>query len=146
MTKYNTKNLIPFNARTEDELREFTKKGGIKSGEARREKKLLKTLARTILGTSVQMDKLEMLNPFLKSLATKSKISLGEAVIMAQVVFALRGNAPSAVFLRDTAGEKPVEQIEIAETDGILESQINERLEQIRESYRVSQETTGCDK
>lgn len=38
----NEKNLIPNSKRTPSELREITKKGGKKSGEARRKKKLLK--------------------------------------------------------------------------------------------------------
>lgn len=38
----NEKNLIPLNKRTKSEQREITQKGGKKSGEVRREKRLLK--------------------------------------------------------------------------------------------------------
>ena len=38
----NEENLIPMNERSESEVRELGRKGGIKSGEARREKKLFK--------------------------------------------------------------------------------------------------------
>lgn len=44
----NEKNLIPNSERTPSELREITKKGGIKSGEARRQKKTLSELAKMI--------------------------------------------------------------------------------------------------
>lgn len=40
----NEKNLIPINKRTKSEQREYRKKGGQKSGEVRREKKLLREL------------------------------------------------------------------------------------------------------
>lgn len=37
-------NLVPFDQRTEDEARELGRKGGIASGEARREKKTMREL------------------------------------------------------------------------------------------------------
>jgi hypothetical protein len=43
------KNLIPNNERTPEELRENGRKGGIASGEARREKKLAKQIVLEIL-------------------------------------------------------------------------------------------------
>lgn len=45
----NEKNLIPISERTPSELREMTKKGGIASGKARREKADLRKMAQTIL-------------------------------------------------------------------------------------------------
>ena len=42
----NEKNLIPNSERTPSELREITKKGGIKSGEVRRQKKTLSELGK----------------------------------------------------------------------------------------------------
>lgn len=44
----NEKNLIPNSERTPSELREIAKKGGIKSGQARRQKKTLSELAKMI--------------------------------------------------------------------------------------------------
>ena len=44
----NEENLIPNSERTPSELREITKKGGIKSGEVRRQKKTLSELAKMI--------------------------------------------------------------------------------------------------
>ena len=37
-----SENLVPFNQRSEDEVRELNKKGGIASGEARRQKKTMR--------------------------------------------------------------------------------------------------------
>lgn len=43
-------NLIPFNERSEEEHRKIASKGGIKSGETRRQKRAIKDIANTILG------------------------------------------------------------------------------------------------
>ncbi len=49
----NEQNLIPNSERTPSELREIARKGGIASGEARREKKLAKQIAIDILNEKV---------------------------------------------------------------------------------------------
>ena len=49
MPRGNSKNLIPNSERTPDELREQTRKGGIISGQKRREKKLLSQIYAEIL-------------------------------------------------------------------------------------------------
>ena len=53
----NEKNLIPFDKRTESEQREIAKKGGKKSGEARRNKKLLKDCMINLLSLPVNNQK-----------------------------------------------------------------------------------------
>lgn len=50
----NQSNLIPVSSRTSDELREMTRKGGIKSGESRRKKKLLRELLDAALDTTMR--------------------------------------------------------------------------------------------
>lgn len=52
----NDKNLIPFSERTEEELREMRKNGGIKSGETRRRKKALKSLMNDLLSSDIVND------------------------------------------------------------------------------------------
>jgi len=50
MPRYDgTKNLIPNSQRTPEELHEMTRKGGIKSGEARRRKRDTKATAKMVL-------------------------------------------------------------------------------------------------
>lgn len=49
----NEQNLIPTNKRSEREAREMGRKGGIASGEARREKKLARQIAIDILNEKV---------------------------------------------------------------------------------------------
>ena len=45
----NEQNLIPWNKRTENEQREYAKKGGQKSGEVRRQRKAMKEQAELLL-------------------------------------------------------------------------------------------------
>ena len=84
----NQENLIPMNERTKEEQREIARKGGIKSGEARREKKLFKEAIEKQLGQSI--------DSMIKSMITQAK----------------KGNVQAITFLRDTIGEKPTDKVE----------------------------------
>ena len=86
----NKSNLIPFEERTEEELREMRRKGGINSGKARRERKTFK----------------EELLLLLEKGDTQEKVSL------ALIQQALNGNTKAFEIIRDSIGEKPVDVIE----------------------------------
>lgn len=86
----NLKRLSP------SEARENGKKGGLKSGEVRRERKALK----------------EELLYLLEQGETQQKISL------ALIKQALKGNVKAFAMIRDTIGEKPIEKQEITGKDG----------------------------
>lgn len=83
-------NLKPVTKRTKNEAREISKKGGIKSGESRRERKKLKEELLLLLSENNNNRKM--------SLAILKK--------------ALKGNIKAFEIIRDTIGEKPKEQIE----------------------------------
>lgn len=83
-------NLKPVTKRTKNEAREISKKGGIKSGEVRRERKKLKEELLLLLSENNNNRKM--------SLAILKK--------------ALKGNIKAFEIIRDTIGEKPKEQIE----------------------------------
>ena len=87
----NNQNLIPMTERTKNEQREITKKGGIASGKARREKKQLKEELLFLLNTD----------------NTASKISV------ALINEAIKGNVRAFEVIRDTIGEKPTDKQEI---------------------------------
>jgi len=85
----NTDNLKP--VRTKEEARKRGKQGGIKSGEARRQRKTLK----------------EELVLLLESKSYNEKVSL------ALIKQALDGNTKAFEIIRDTIGEKPKETVEV---------------------------------
>lgn len=83
------KNLMP--PRSTDEARERGKKGGVKSGEARREKKLLKESLSVLLETEEGQEK----------------------ICTALFKQAQRGNIKAFEVIRDTIGQKPVDKSEV---------------------------------
>ena len=83
-------NLKPVTKRTKNEAREISKKGGIKSGEVRRERKKLKEELLLLLSEGDNNRKMS--------------IAIFER--------ALNGDTKAFEVIRDTIGEKPKEQIE----------------------------------
>ena len=86
--KPGTDNVIPANKRTHEENVANGRKGGIRSGEAKREKKLFKEAIEKKLGNSL------------------------DTIIDALMIKAATGDVQASVFLRDTIGEKPTDKIE----------------------------------
>ncbi len=82
----NEENLRPF--QSVEEAREKGRIGGIRSGEARREKKLFKEAIEKKLGKSI------------------------DSMIDSMIDQANRGNVQAITFLRDTIGEKPTDKVE----------------------------------
>lgn len=101
--------LIPFNQRSEEEVKAMQRKGGINSGKTRRNKALLR-------------DCLEILME--KKMVDKDgkKITGAEAQSVSLFLAALQETdtakkARAFEVLRDTAGQKPVEKIEQTNTN-----------------------------
>lgn len=100
MPRDGTKNLIPANRRSKEEVKKNSSKGGKKSGEVRRARKTLR----------------EELLALLASGDTQNRMSL------ALIQEALEGNNAGSVtkafeVIRDTIGEKPVDKVVVAEVD-----------------------------
>lgn len=71
----NERNLIPNSQRTPEELREMTRKGGIASGKARREKKRAREVARAILDETIHTTSGELVDvryAMLRNIAKKA--------------------------------------------------------------------------
>lgn len=82
-------NLKP--VRTKEEARERGKKGGVASGEARREKKLLKDTLLLLLETGQGQ----------------------EQICMALLKKAKKGDTRAFEVIRDTIGQKPIDKAEV---------------------------------
>lgn len=90
----NEKNLKPI--RTKSEAREKGKKGGIKSGEVRAQRKTLKEELLVLLETKVE-DK-----------------TMQEKISFSLIQEALFGNIKAFETIRDTIGEKPQDKVNIS--------------------------------
>ena len=101
--KPGTDNVIPASERTHEENVANGRKGGIASGEAKREKKLFKEAIEKKLGKSL------------------------DDIIEAMINESMKGNVQATTFLRDTIGEKPTDKLE-ADVDSNI--QINVEIEE----------------
>lgn len=93
---------------TKEELAEAGRKGGLKSVEVRRKKKAMKEALEILLSLPLKDQELVEAEE-VKSLAELSgkNIDIQTAILIAQIKKALKGSVASAEFLRDTAGERP---------------------------------------
>ena len=100
----NDENLIPLNRRDPEEVAEITAAGGRASVEARREKRKLKDELLVILESG----------------------DMKERICTALVERALKGDPRAFTLIRDTIGEKPIDQTEIIAASP-LEGSLEER-------------------
>lgn len=106
----NEGNLVPQSKRTKEEQRKIAKQGGIASGKARREKKLIKDQISLLLSLPLKDEKTKAK---FKSLGIDSEdIDNQMAMVIAMWQKALKGDVNAFNTIRDTIGEKPVEQIQ----------------------------------
>lgn len=90
---------------TGEEQVETARQGGIASGEARRQKRDLRRALEILLEKTVSKDK------------DGKEISGAEAMALKQFEKALKGDTRAFEVIRDTAGQKPVEKVEMATID-----------------------------
>jgi hypothetical protein len=99
-------NLKPLNTLTKDEQREITRKGGIASGKARRERKTFKEAIKLLLETEVKDANGEM----------KTIQDIGLDALANKL---MEGDLNTFLAFRDTIGEKPVDKVEQETTNKI---------------------------
>lgn len=118
----NEQNLNPFGTLTEDEQRKISSKGGKASGEARRKKKLLRECLEILLE---------------KEMTDKKGETMTGAEALSAKLFkeAMKGNVKAFEVLRDTAGQKPVEKVQMNADVNIAESaeRLSNMFEQIKD-------------
>ena len=99
---------------TTKELQEAGRKGGIKSGETKRNKKAMKETLELLL--SMPLKNRKLIEPEqIKSFADLNgkNIDIQTAILIAQIQKALKGSVTSAEFLRDTVGQRPEDIINL---------------------------------
>lgn len=108
-----SKNLKPIKKGqlTREEAKARGSKGGIASVEARRKKKSMQELAGWVLEMPLTDASIENVTSLAG--ASGKNITVKEAALLAQANKAIHGDAKALEILRDTAGEKPVERLEV---------------------------------
>ena len=104
-------NLIPMSERTKEEVREIARKGGINSGKARKEKKLMREQAELLLSLPV---KSKNLKKQLQQLGIKNNEMNNQIlIIVGQWQKAIKGDTAAASWLREMIGEAPIKQVSV---------------------------------
>lgn len=126
-------NLIPFNKLSEEEQKAIRSKGGKASGEARRKKRDMREVAKAILEHAMNEAQIDEVLGSSKDLLDGDKSVM--AVLTARMVQeAGKGSYKHYETLRDTAGFKPKDEIDISadimtDADRELVEKVNRRLE-----------------
>lgn len=108
------KNLIKAEDLTSEELRERARAGGIASGKARREKKAMRETLDILLSMPMKDGASADVESIRSFASIKGKnISVQEAILIAQVQKAMKGDTKAAEYVRDTIGQKPGENVEM---------------------------------
>lgn len=128
----NDQNLIkPKRDQTAEQRKAAASKAGKAAAKKRREKKQMQEIAKIVLhmpfeGTDAQLDDLEGLS--FEDYPDR-KLTVSEISIIKVAKKAMRGDIAAIQFLRDTAGEKPVEQIEVSADIGAACDEIGKLIE-----------------
>lgn len=109
----NETNLNP--VQSKDEARERGRKGGIASGKVRREKKEMRETLESLLTMSMKSGKIVDVDTIRNFAALKGKnISVQDAIMIAQIQKAMKGDTRAAEYVRDTVGQKPTDSVNLS--------------------------------
>ena len=101
-----------FSMMTPEQRRENGRKGGIASGEAKRKKKAMRETLDVLLAMPMKSGKYADVESVKNFAALKGKnINVQEAMIISMLQRAMKGDVKAAEWIRDTAGQKPVENM-----------------------------------
>lgn len=108
-------NLLKAENLTSDELRERATKGGIASGIARRERKAMKDTLAELLSMPLKPGKSTSIEAIRNLASVKGKnITVQEAIMLAQIQKAMKGDTRAAEFVRDSSGNKPKDDVSMS--------------------------------
>ena len=94
---------------TSEEARENGAKGGRASAEARRKRKTLREVYASLREMEVVPSHAEGLQELLAD--KLDTVTVDEAIMLAMIARAEHGDVAAATFIRDTAGERPVDMM-----------------------------------
>lgn len=109
MTK--NKNLKPF--KPGEDARNNGRKGGIASGQSRREKRAMQDTAALILAMPLKGGDPADVETITLAATDGGNFTIEEAALIAAAKKALDGDYKALEFLRDTAGEKPIDRLSL---------------------------------
>ena len=105
----NEQNLKPKDSsQSREEAKKNGRKGGIASGKARRERKALKETLEELLAMPIKDGRADDIEKIKSIAGIKGKnITMQEAIMVAMLNKAAKGDVRAAEYVRDTIGQKP---------------------------------------
>ena len=109
-----TKNLIPFSKRSKEEATEMGRKGGVRSGKTRRERKSLREGLKLLLSGKLEKDTplYRQAKTLMRQLGVDGEPTGQNLLEMGIFKKAMKGDSFAFATIRDTIGEKPTETYE----------------------------------
>lgn len=126
----NEKNLIPNSERTPQERKQRASEMGIASGKARREKKEFQKLLEILLSMPMKSGKgadFEKIKNFAD--LKNQNINVQEAILIAQVQKAMKGDTRAAEMILDRAYGKAEAKVEVSTADGSVMDEVRRRMD-----------------
>lgn len=106
-------NLQP--VQSKEEARTRGRAGGIASGKARREKKAFRETLETLLSMKMENGDEVSVEDITSFKGIKGKnISVQEAILIAQIQKAMKGDTRAAEYVRDSIGQKPTDSMNMS--------------------------------
>ena len=116
MTKLNNpnaaKNLKLNSKRTKEELSAMGKKGAAKAKETKKRKREIRETLLDLLSMPMKPGKISEASTIAG--LTGKNVTASEAMALAMLTQALEGDVRAAEFVRDSSGQKPVQQMEVS--------------------------------
>lgn len=119
----NEQNLISFGDRSPRERREIARKGAEASNKKQREKKMFRETLEILLSMSLSGGKAVDVDNIKNFASIKGKnISVQDAILIAQIQKAMKGDTKAAEYVRDTVEGKPNLKADTGNTsdDGVV--------------------------
>lgn len=100
---------------THEQCVENGRKGGVASGETKRRKKAIKETIEVMLDMPLKSGKYTDVEQIKNFASLKGKnITVQEAMIISMLQRAMKGDVKAAEWIRDTAGQKPTDNMNMA--------------------------------
>ena len=123
MANKREENLTPFTSeQNRDEAAKNGKKGGVASGEARRKRRDIRAAMEALLEKKYK--------------TSMGELSGAEAISLKQMEKALKGDPKAFELVRDSAGQKPIEKVMVAEVE-------QDVIDEVERAVLDDDETTG---
>lgn len=126
--------LVRFSDMDKEKARELARKGGINSQKKQREKRAMKEALKILLnlklngGKQFNIENAKTLGDIVGATGLQN-VTVQEAMLLKQISKALKGDTRAFEIIRDTAGEKPQEEVAV-KTESSIHDNLLKKIEE----------------